>query len=141
MKHIARACAGLIVIAYFLPWMDMMIASMSGFTMGKMAISTMGEGPPTPPWVYASLLFVVLGIASAAINRKREHIVSGIFVLLTVAWPLALIGMVDGPIAFKVVGIGLWITLAAAIGQIVGAFMLEESPAGDSVESGETAEE
>ena len=139
MKHIARACAGLIVIAYFLPWMDMMIASMSGFTMGKMAISTMGEGPPTPPWVYASLLFVVLGIASAAINRKREHIVSGIFVLLAVVW--ALIEVAGGPIGFEVVGIGIWITLAAAIGQIVGAFMLEESPAGDSVESGETAEE
>ena len=139
MKHIARACAGLIVIAYFLPWMNIIIASMSGFTMGKMAISTMGEGPPTPPWVYASLLFVVLGIASAAINRKREHIVSGIFVLLTVVW--ALIEVAGGPIGFEVVGIGIWITLAAAIGQIVGAFMLEESPAGDSVESGETAEE
>ena len=139
MKNIARACAGLIVIAYFLPWMNIIIASMSGFTMGKMAISTMGEGPPTPPWVYASLLFVVLGIASAAINRKREHIVSGIFVLLAVVW--ALIEVAGGPIGFEVVGIGIWITLAAAIGQIVGAFMLEESPVGDSVESGETAEE
>ena len=83
--------------------------------------------------------FVVLGIASAAMNRKREHIVSGLFVLLTVVWILT--GVAGGPIGFEVVGIGLWITLAAAIGQIVGAFMLEESPAGDSVESGETAEE
>ena len=138
MKHIARVCAGLIVIAYFLPWMNIMIASMSGFNMGKSAVMKMGESAG-PVWVYASLLFVVLGIASAAINRKREHIVSGIFVLLTVAW--ALIELAGGPLGFEVVGIGLWITLAASIGQIVGAFMLEESPASDSVESGETAEE
>ena len=138
MKHIARVCAGLIVIAYFLPWLDIMFASMSGFVFGKMVLTEAGKSGG-PGWAYATLFFVVLGIASASMNRKREHIVSGLFVLLTVVWILT--GVAGGPIGFEVVGIGLWITLAAAIGQIVGAFMLEESPAGDSVESGETAEE
>lgn len=122
-NNIARVCGVLIVIAYFLPWMSIMIANISGFTMGKMAITKIGEGGGAV-WTYASLLFVVLGIASAAVNNKRGHLASGVYVLLIVLW--ILIDMAGGTREsfFKVVGIGLWITLVAAIGQIVGAFML-----------------
>jgi len=122
-NNIARVCGVLIVIAYFLPWMSMMFASITGFTIGKMAITKIGEGGGAV-WTYASLLFVVLGIASAAVNNKRGHLASGVYVLLIVLW--ILIDMAGGTREsfFKVVGIGLWITLVAAIGQIVGAFML-----------------
>ncbi len=134
MKHIARVCAGLIVIAYFLPWMNIMIASMSGFNMGKMAISSMGEGPPTPPWIYGSLLFVVFGIASAVINNKKAHLVSGGFVLLVMIWMLA--DMIAGAGAMisplELIGIGIWITVLASIGQILGAFRLDASPDSES---------
>ena len=44
MHNIARVCGVLIVIAYFLPWMSMVFASISGFTIGKMAITKIGEG-------------------------------------------------------------------------------------------------
>ena len=131
MKNIARVCGVLIVIAYFLPWMSIVFASISGFTMGKMAITKMGEGGGAV-WVYASLLFVVLGIASVAQNNKRGHLTSGVFVLLTVIWILVEIAGGSGGSFFEVVGIGLWITLVAAIGQIVGAFMLESESAGES---------
>jgi len=101
----------------------MMFASISGFTIGKMAITKIGEGGG-PLWALPSLLFVVLGIASAAVNNKRGHLASGVYVLLIVIWILG--EMAGGPSGsfFRVVGIGLWITLVAAIGQIVGAFML-----------------
>ena len=83
----------------------------------------MGEGGGAV-WVYASLLFVVLGIASAAVNNKRGHLASGVYVLLVVIWMLVeMAGGTRGSF-FEVIGIGLWITLVAAIGQIVGAFML-----------------
>ena len=120
MKNIARVCGVLIVIAYFLPWMSMMFASISGFTIGKMAITKIGEGGG-PLWALPSLLFVVLGIASAAVNNKRGHLASGVYVLLIVIWILG--EMAGGPSGsfFRVVGIGLWITLVAAIGQIVFA--------------------
>ena len=123
MKNIARVCGVLIVIAYFLPWMSMMFASITGFTIGKMAITKIAEGGGTL-WALPSLLFVVLGIASAAVNNKRGHLASGVYVLLIVLW--ILIDMAGGTRGsfLEVIGIGLWITLVAAIGQIVGAFML-----------------
>ena len=123
MHNIARVCGVLIVIAYFLPWMSMVFASISGFTIGKMAITKIGEGGGAV-WTYASLLFVVLGIASAAVNNLRGHLASGVYVLLVVIWILVeMAGGTRGSF-FEVIGIGLWITLVAAIGQIVGAFML-----------------
>ena len=73
-----------------------MFASMSGFVFGKMVLSWKKR------WADGLMLlffFVVLGIASAAMNRKREHIVSGLFVLLTVVW--ILIGVAGGPIDSK----------------------------------------
>ena len=131
MKNIARVCGVLIVIAYFLPWMSMMFASISGFTMGKMAITKIGEGGG-PLWALPSLLFVVLGIASAAVNNKRGHLASGVYVLLVVIWILVeMAGGTRGSF-FEVIGIGLWITLVAANGQIVGAFMLDSESAGES---------
>ena len=96
-----------------------------------------GEGGG-PLWALPSLLFVVLGIASAAVNNKRGHLASGVYVLLIVIW--ILVEMAGGPSGsfFEVVGIGLWITLVAAIGQIVGAFMLEsesaDEPTGEAEE-------
>lgn len=123
MHNIARVCGVLIVIAYFLPWMSMVFASISGFTIGKMAITKIGEGGGAV-WTYASLLFVVLGIASAAVNNLRGHLASGVYVLLIVIWILVeMAGGTRGSF-FEVIGIGLWITLVAAIGQIIGVFFL-----------------
>ena len=54
--------------------------------------------------------------------------VSGVFVMLIVLWGLADVGGIgegDGSI-FDVIGIGLLITIIAPIGQIIGAFKLEE---------------
>ena len=122
-KNIARVCGVLIVIAYFLPWMSMVFASISGFTIGKMAITKIGEGGG-PLWALPSLLFVVLGIASAAVNNLRGHLASGVYVLLVVIWILVeMAGGTRGSF-FEVIGIGLWITLVAAIGQIIGVFFL-----------------
>jgi len=117
MKNIARVCGVLIVIAYFLPWMSMVFASISGFTIGKMAITKIAEGGGTL-WALPSLLFVVLGIASAVVNNKRGHLASGVYVLLIVIWILVdMAGGTRGSFS-EVIGIGLWITLVAAIGQI-----------------------
>ena len=103
----------------------MMFASINGFTIGKMAITKIGEGGG-PLWALPSLLFVVLGIASAAVNNKRGHLASGVYVLLIVIWILVdMAGGTRGSFS-EVIGIGLWITLVAAIGQIVGAFMLSD---------------
>jgi len=119
-KNIARVCGVLIVIAYFLPWMSMVFVSISGFTIGKMAITKIAEGGG-PLWALPSLLFVVLGIASAVVNNKRGHRASGGYVLLIVIWILVeMAGGTRGSF-FEVIGIGLWITLVAAIGQIVFA--------------------
>ena len=127
MKNIARVCGVLIVIAYFLPWMSMVFVSISGFTIGKMAITKIAEGGG-PLWALPSLLFVVLGIASAAVNNKRGHLASGVYVLLVVIWILVeMAGGTRGSFDltnFVVIGIGLWITLVAAIGQIIGVFFL-----------------
>jgi hypothetical protein len=120
MKKIARVCGVLIVIAYFLPWMSIVFVSISGFTIGKMAITKIAEGAG-PLWALPSLLFVVLGIASAVVNNKRGHRASGGYVLLIVIWILVeMAGGTRGSF-FEVIGIGLWITLVAAIGQIVFA--------------------
>ena len=117
MKNIARVCGVLIVIAYFLPWMSIMIASINGFTIGKMAITKIAEGGGTL-WALPSLLFVVLGIASAVVNNKRGHLASGVYVFLIVIWILVdMAGGTRGSFS-EVIGIGLWITLVAAIGQI-----------------------
>ena len=130
-------CAGLIVIAYFLPWLDIMFASMSGFVFGKMVLTEAGKSGG-PGWAYATLFCRAGNRVSGYEPKKRTYCFRAIRLVNSCMdsdrggrWSYWI----------QVVGIGLWITLAAAIGQIVGAFMLEESPAGDSVESGETAEE
>ena len=124
-------CAGLIVIAYFLPWLDIMFASMSGFAFGKMVLTEAGKSGG-PGWGYATLFFVIFGIASAAINNKKGHFLSGLYVLLVMLWMLSDVisgsGSMGGMISpFKLIGIGIWITVLASIGQIIGAFRLEAS--------------
>ena len=88
------------------------------------------EDVSPPLWVYGTYLFVVLGIASAALNKKGLHLVSGVFVMLIVLWGLTDVGGIGGSggSIFDVIGIGLLITIIAPIGQIIGAFKLEEEP-------------
>ena len=119
-KNIARVCGVLIVIAYFLPWISVVFFSVSGFTIGKTAITKIMEGGGNL-WALASLFFVVLGIASAVINNKRGHRISGGYVFLIVIWILVDTAVNTRGSLFEVTGVGLWITLIAAIGQIVFA--------------------
>jgi len=131
IQNMARICGALIAIGYFLPWVDIVIISFSGYNVIKIVemAGEFGVEDVSPPlWVYGTYLFVVLGIASAALNKKGLHLVSGVFVMLIVLWGLADVGGIgegDGSI-FDVIGIGLLITIIAPIGQIIGAFKLEE---------------
>ena len=131
IQNMARICGALIAIGYFLPWVDIVIISFSGYNVIKIVemAGEFGVEDVAPPlWVYGTYLFVVLGIASAALNKKGLHLVSGVFVMLIVLWGLADVGGIgegDGSI-FDVIGIGLLITIIAPIGQIIGAFKLEE---------------
>jgi hypothetical protein len=131
IQNMARICGALIAIGYFLPWVDIVIISFSGYNVIKIVemAGEFGVEDVSPPlWVYGTYLFVVLGIASAALNKKGLHLVSGVFVMLIVLWGLVDVGGIgegDGSI-FDVIGIGLLITIIAPIGQIIGAFKLEE---------------
>ena len=131
MQHMARICGALIAIGYFLPWVDIVIISFSGYNVIKIVemAGEFGVEDVSPPlWVYGTYLFVVLGIASAALNKKGLHLVSGVFVMLIVLWGLTDVGGIGGSggSIFDVIGIGLLITIVAPIGQIIGAFWEEE---------------
>ena len=131
MKNMARICGALIALGYFLPWVDVIIISFSGYNIGKIVdmAGELGAEEVSPPlWVYGTYFFPVLGIASAALNKKGLHLISGAFVFLIVIWGLADAGGVGAGDAsiLDVIGIGLVITIIAPICQIVGAFKLEE---------------
>ena len=131
MQNMARISGALIALGYFLPWVDMVIISFSGYNIGTimdMAGEFGAEEVSPPLWVYGTYFFPVLGIASAALNKKGLHLISGAFVFLIVLWGLMDAGGVgDGDSSIlDVIGIGLVITIIAPICQIVGAFKLEE---------------
>ena len=69
----ARICGALIALGYFLPWVDVIIISFSGYNIGKIVdmAGELGAEEVSPPlWVYGTYFFPVLGIASAALNKK-----------------------------------------------------------------------
>ena len=135
MQNMARISGALIAIGYFLPWVDIIIISFSGYNIGKILDmagefgSEFGaEDVSVPLWVYGTYLFPVVGIVSASLNKKGLHLVSGLFVLLIVIWGMFDAGGVgNGDTSIlDVIGIGLVITVIAPICQMFGAFKLEE---------------
>ena len=102
-KNVARVCGGAIAVAFFLPWIDIVLFSFSGMELNDMFnklqglqsglqsftnafAEGMGEEAPEaekiskPLWLYGTMLFPVRGVASATINKKLLHIFSAIFI-------------------------------------------------------------
>ena len=103
-KNIARICGGATAVAFFLPWIDILLFSFSGmelndmfnklqglqsglqsfanaFTEGTEEVAFEAEEISKPVWLYGTMLFPVFGVASAIINKKLLHIFSGVFIL------------------------------------------------------------
>jgi len=60
----ARVCGTLIAVGYFLPWVDVIIISFSGYNIGKIVgmAGEFGAEEVSPPlWVYGTYFFPVLG--------------------------------------------------------------------------------
>lgn len=153
-KFLGRICALAIVVAYFLPWIDVMLFRFSGMELSGMynkiqklqdnvmpfvnaMAEGMGEEAPTvekiskPLWIYGTMLFPVVGIASAILNKKLLHLLSGVFVLIIILWAVIDMKSSFGEIGdevsvLQVISIGLLITIIAPFGQIFGAFTCED---------------
>ena len=158
-KNLGRICGVAIAAAYFLPWIDAIIFSFAGYELGKlydgMAALQSGFGDlmgetvkeedavKKPAWVYCTYLFPLIGIASALINKRIVHFLSAVYVLAVLAWIVLSLSSVlqgmsegsssEGPSLFSFVGIGLWITILAPFGQIVGGFLCYSSKPDHSI--------
>ena len=159
-KNVARICGGAIALAFFLPWIDIMLFSFSGMELNDMFnklqglqsglqsftnafAEGMGEEAPEaekiskPLWLYGTMLFPVLGVASATINKKLLHIFSAIFILGVVIWAFVdlrgTLGRELGNDEFsilQIMSIGLWVTILAPFGQLFGALACEDNTGG-----------
>ncbi len=120
-KQIARICAVLIVVSYFLPWFSAVIFSVSGYQLGMLAElrGNFSGNDEIIFWVYASYIIPVLGLASAIMNQKRLYLMTSVYTLLVITWIFLDIG-----IDLRTMGIGLIISVFASIGQIWGSFYL-----------------
>ncbi|MDC0142910.1 hypothetical protein OAK45_00090 [Verrucomicrobia bacterium] len=160
-KNIARICGGAIAMAFFLPWIDIMLFSFSGMELSDMFNKLQGlqsglqsfanaftegtgegalevEGISKPVWLYGTMLFPVLGVASAVINKKLLHIFSATFILGIVIWAFSdLRSTLGGELGddqfsiLQIMSIGLWVTIFAPFGQLFGALVYKDN-AGES---------
>ena len=156
-KNVARICGGAIALAFFLPWIDIMLFSFSGMELNDMFNKLqglqsglqsftnafregMGEGAlkteeiSKPLWLYGTMLFPVLGVASAAINKKKLHIFSAVFILGIVIWAFVdLRSTLGGELGgdefsiLQIMSIGLWVTILAPFGQLFGALVYKDN--------------
>ena len=156
-KNVARICGGAIAVAFFLPWIDIMLFSFSGMELNGMFnklqelqsfanASTEGTGEVAveaeeiskPLWLYGTMLFPVFGVASAVINKKLLHIFSAIFILGITIWTFVdLRSTLGGELGddqfsmLQIMSIGLWVTILAPFGQLFGALVYKDN-AGES---------
>ena len=160
-KNVARICGGAIAVAFFLPWIDIMLFSFSGMELNGMFnklqelqsglqsfanASTEGTGEVAveaeeiskPLWLYGTMLFPVFGVASAVINKKLLHIFSAIFILGIIIWAFVdLRSTLGGELGddqfsmLQIMSIGLWVTILAPFGQLFGALVYKDN-AGES---------
>lgn len=156
-KNVARICGGAIAVAFFLPWIDIMLFSFSGMELNGMFnklqelqsglqsfanASTEGTGEVAveaeeiskPLWLYGAMLFPVLGVASAVINKKLLHIFSATFILGIVIWAFSdLRSTLSGELGddqfsiLQIMSIGLWVTILAPFGQLFGALVYKDN--------------
>lgn len=152
-KNIARICGGATAVAFFLPWIDILLFSFSGlelndmfnklqglqsglqsfanaFTEGTEEVAFEAEEISKPVWLYGTMLFPVFGVASAIINKKLLHIFSGVFILGILVWAFVDLrstlggGLGDDQFSIlQIMSIGLWVTILAPFGQLYGALV------------------
>jgi len=156
-KNVARMCGGAIAVAFFLPWIDIILFSFSGMELSDMFNKLQGlqsglqsfanaftegteegaleaEEISKPVWLYGTMLFPVFGVASAVINKKMLHIFSAIFILGIVIWAFVdLRSTLGGELGgdefsiLQIMSIGLWVTILAPFGQLFGALACEDN--------------
>ena len=161
-RSVGRICAYTIAAAYFLPWIDVLIVSFSGYDLHKIFKGLEGlqsfandlakdfGGAPAaqekiakPLWLYGTMLFPVLGIASAVVNKKLLHLFSAVFTLGIILWAWLSLdlgelskGMGEAEVSiFNFIGIGLYLTVLAPFGQIFGAFTCEDNLGRDAAQA------
>ena len=157
-KNIARICGGATAVAFFLPWIDILLFSFSGmelndmfnklqglqsglqsfanaFTEGTEEVAFEAEEISKPVWLYGTMLFPVFGVASAIINKKLLHIFSGVFILGILVWAFVDLrstlggGLGDDQFSIlQIMSIGLWVTILAPFGQLYGALVYLDNP-------------
>ncbi|MBT5322365.1 MAG: hypothetical protein HOL43_08375 [Verrucomicrobiales bacterium] len=152
-KNVARICGGAIAVAFFLPWIDIMLFSFSGMELNGMfkklqdlqsfanastggtgGVAVEAEEISKPLWLYGAMLFPVFGVASAVINKKLLHIFSAIFTLGIIIWAFVdLRSTLGGELGddqfsmLQIMSIGLWVTILAPFGQLFGALVYKDN--------------
>ena len=157
-KNIARICGGATAVAFFLPWIDILLFSFSGmelndmfnklqglqsglqsfanvFTEGTEEVAFEAKEISKPAWLYGTMFFPVFGVASAIINKKLLHIFSGVFILGILVWAFVDLrstlggGLGDDQFSIlQIMSIGLWVTILAPFGQLYGALVYLDNP-------------
>lgn len=154
-KNIARICGGATAVAFFLPWIDILLFSFSGMELNDMFNKLQGlqsglhsfanaftertedgafeaEEISKPVWLYGTMLFPVFGVASAIINKKLLYIFSAFFILVWAFVDLRSTfggGLGDDQFSIlQIMSIGLWVTILAPFGQLYGALVYLDNP-------------
>lgn len=141
-KKISLGLGIALIISLFMPWVDVVIFSMSLIgvpgalsDIANMAGGSMGDIPfKAQLLVYIGYVFFILGVAGLFFNYKGDiqkakssyYAMAGYFVLviiLNISGDLGSIGDMgggdDGPSFFSILGMGFYVFIASYIGNLI----------------------
>ena len=132
-KKISLGLGIALIISLFLPWVDVMIFSMSLIDIANIAGDSMGDIPfKAQLLIYIGYVFFILGVAGLFFNYKGDiqkakssyYAMAGYFVLVIILsisgdFISDMGGGDDGPSFFSILGMGFYVFIASYIGNLI----------------------
>jgi hypothetical protein len=128
-KKLENICASIIVLAFFLPWLDLGFISFSGYSLPNLANSmgsiaqSFDENTQSSNYgvylVYLVPLLACLVLLFSYLNKPSKNISLASGFVNIIGFCYHLITQSDGSISMY--GIGIWITLLASIVMVLSS--------------------
>ncbi|MEO1223598.1 MAG: hypothetical protein AAFX92_05175 [Pseudomonadota bacterium] len=120
----AITCAALLIVTFFLPWIQAFAHSLSGFDMALMPLTQPMRyaGPLYALWLVP--LFSLLALLFAALRWGPARLMvglGGLVLLLVFAYFLVMGQDIGGTNPVQTIGFGLWIAVISAVGALLVA--------------------
>ena len=138
MQYLGRIGAGIMVLGFFLPWINILIIKFSGFDILKMMIGVAGEeGLSLPGYAYGIPLMLILPAYALASNKAPILRIAGVFPFIYLGVVVLMVASsLGGMPPMEMAGIGLWVTLLGGICAFVGSYKVDTPTNDEDISEG-----